>query len=890
MDEHASDAAFEGGLSPDLTPEHLARLAAERPDLWDQIESHPRVYPDLRQWIADRRAESQAPQPPSLPAGPVAPVAPVAPIESATFAAAPVGAAPPGPAPFDSTAVASAPRRRRTTAIIAAVAAVALVLGGGTAALAFTETWPFGADGPLGGGSSDAQTAADVEKVSFAGGIEEAWTVESADVGGGSFGVGGWGGTGYPVGFRVEGPTHWYPKSFDGGVLARVSDATSDPSYKLVLLSEEDGSLVWEEALGSGEPGPGGCEVGPAGDRVYCLMNTGGGSELLVIGESGEEKRVSFDDPAADLLVDDSGVVVVTSATAARFDPKGKRLWESELGLAETDWAQADSAEGRVLVRKVNFGENKDPSVGGWAFFDARGKRVAAAEGTEYDERDVPSLRCDAAIAGQRLFLFGDCDEDVAPAGVKTTELAGIPYNRAVLGASDALVLAGDDGVTAYDAAGGGELWNAPGKSLFHFSSAPVPEPLLLTPDHGTSGSDWTPVAVDGETGAELFEADGLKPGGARVLPGAIVGSSTDTALGLIGVDPESGDALWRQDLPADSYIMHDGTGVVTVQQATSRAESDALTFYRPVESAGGDAETAQAASVTIPDSIPYDCPADTILLAWAELPDGWVLVCGITLDEPTFVAYQPSAKAKVVFSNGAKQPTGADAQASVNWDAKTKRYTAELAGGDKLTLDYDLGTLTVRDEADAKTLEQQRTARYIFLVIGERVRTVDDTSEGDGAFSVQKPKDTAEDQIRYMIQVLEKAYDGRALVKDALPKLQYCTASAGGYTDTIAAMKAVRDNRAELLEALDSMPVDKIPEGEALLDDLTEAIRTSHSANVEYVAWAEAANKSGCASLSAAGQAAAAASDAPKERFAARWNRAVAPVHGVRTFDAWYI
>jgi hypothetical protein len=102
--------------------------------------------------------------------------------------------------------------------------------------------------------------------------------------------------------------------------------------------------------------------------------------------------------------------------------------------------------------------------------------------------------------------------------------------------------------------------------------------------------------------------------------------------------------------------------------------------------------------------------------------------------------------------------------------------------------------------------------------------------------------------------------------------------------------MQAIRDNRAELLEALDAMPVDRIPEGQALLDDLYEAIRYSHEANLEYVVWAEQANAKGCAALSASGRAAAEASDPPKERFAARWNRVIAPKYGVRTFDGWYI
>jgi len=185
---------------------------------------------------------------------------------------------------------------------------------------------------------------------------------------------------------------------------------------------------------------------------------------------------------------------------------------------------------------------------------------------------------------------------------------------------------------------------------------------------------------------------------------------------------------------------------------------------------------------------------------------------------------------------------------------------------------------------------EQERFVRYVFVPMGTKERVIDEVANQNGAFDVKAPKSTAEDQIRYMIEVLEKAYAGRAMLKDALPKLAGCTAGVGGYGDTIAAMQAVRDNRAQLLTALDAMPVDKIPEGKQLLADLTSAIELSHQANVEYVAWAEAANANGCASLSATGKAAADASDAPKAAFATRWNSVVAAKYGVRTFDGWYI
>ena len=213
-----------------------------------------------------------------------------------------------------------------------------------------------------------------------------------------------------------------------------------------------------------------------------------------------------------------------------------------------------------------------------------------------------------------------------------------------------------------------------------------------------------------------------------------------------------------------------------------------------------------------------------------------------------------------------------------------------ELTSGETLVLDHRFGTATVRDEAADATTMQQRMIRYIFVPLGTKVRTSADSENETGAYGVRAPKATAEDQIRFMIEVLEKAYEGRALVKEALPSLAGCSLPAGGYGGVIADMKAVRDNRAELLVMLDGMPVDQIPEGRQLLDDLRQGIQHSYDANVEYVAWAEAANASGCASLSAAGQASVAASDPPKDRFAERWNRAVAPAYGVRTFDAWYI
>ena len=406
---------------------------------------------------------------------------------------------------------------------------------------------------------------------------------------------------------------------------------------------------------------------------------------------------------------------------------------------------------------------------------------------------------------------------------------------------------------------------------------------------------------VDVETGDEVKISTTASDRNIAVAAGQVLafsGNSERTLSSVEVFDGETGDELYAGSFPEVTdvaEVVGGPNGVLfshyfcdDCSTAEGSHSLDSYTFMGPANSSDGTAQTA--GSVSIPDTITIGCPADTILLAWAEFADGWVLVCGVSTTEPTFMAYQGPDSSKVLYSVGAQNPTSADAKAAVDWDAGLSRYTAELDGGDRVTLDYDIGTAVRRDSVERKTIEQQRFVRYVFVPLGESVRTVTDTAQEDGAFDVQAPDDTADDQVRYMIEVLEKAYAGRALVKDALPKLEYCTASAGGYSDTVSAMEAVRDNRAELLSSLDAMPVDRIPEGSALLDDLYAAIEASHRANIEYVTWAEAANASGCASLSSKGARAAASSDAPKERFASRWNRAVAPKFGVRTFDAWYI
>lgn len=293
--------------------------------------------------------------------------------------------------------------------------------------------------------------------------------------------------------------------------------------------------------------------------------------------------------------------------------------------------------------------------------------------------------------------------------------------------------------------------------------------------------------------------------------------------------------------------------------------------------------------TIALPDGFAR-CPDSTVPLAWAEFGAGWALVCGEDEDTPSFAEVKLPSKSGTFLSEGSDNPTSSAAKTAVAWNDDLGRYIVTLSDATQATLDYEIGTITVRDPVARTTVAQHRLDRYVFMPKGTDVRTTADAAQNAGAFGVQAPTATAEDQVRYMIQVLEIAYQGREIVKQALPKLQACSAGPGGYADTIAQMEALRDNRATVLQALDAMPVDLIPEGQLLLDDLRQGIEYSHQANGEYVAWANAANAQGCAQLSAAGQAAVNASDPPKQRFAERWNRVIVPQFGVRSFDAWYI
>lgn len=886
-----------GGKVPlDASAEYLAQLALNSPELWDEIWKHPNCYDGLRQWMGDRYQEQTSPQ---------------------SFASEPLGAPEPqsGPVPWSGGPAASPvatttmftpakPEKKSwitapATKVTASVVAAALVLGGAGAALAMTGTFEKLFGSSTNSAASETALAASQEaELTYEQGIEELWTVSSGDFVAPLVGELGQDFT-YLTSPYTRGSIDYSEADRPAATKSAVIFNARGDGSTLVMVSAKTGETLLERDLGKGHRATCVPDEFVEGSEAFFCVDAGGGenaSSLLVrVGTDGSYEETSLEGINWRAAVNEDRVIVVggNEGKVLAFDRSLSKLWQSQ-AIGASGFYGIDLAADRSLLR----------SGSGWHLVDGRGELLASADMESVYEGGEEN--CDARLTESgKLFVATEdasCVEN--PADVKWW---GAGQN---LGGTTLFSIAGTDFVFVSNK-------NSKKAQLLRF---PESEVGALEVVFDAEDSQRLIAVIDGDIPALVLERE-------KTLSTVQLSDGTELATwpadfnrypvlldgnGLIlaeqkAYDAYSGNLLWSLDgkVVVNSWEtsagrLNLGGGCSECSVAGGSNTSSTLTNFAPFGSGGVARGTADSATTIsgdfeqvakdAPDFVPA-CPTDTVLLAWMELENGWIVVCGVDIDTPSYVGYKPNADQKVSYSQGASKPTSTLAKDSVSWDPTQNRYVATMANGSVLTLDYPIGTATTRESAGSATVKaQERFVRYVFVPLGSKVRGIADAAGESGAFDVKTPRATADDQVRYMIEVLEKAYEGRALLKDALPKLAGCTAGAGGYSDTIAAMQAVRDNRAELLQALDAMPVDKIPEGKLLLADLTEAIELSHQANVEYVAWAQAANANGCASLSASGKAAADASDAPKDRFAARWNSVVAPKFKVRTFDAWFI
>lgn len=156
----------------------------------------------------------------------------------------------------------------------------------------------------------------------------------------------------------------------------------------------------------------------------------------------------------------------------------------------------------------------------------------------------------------------------------------------------------------------------------------------------------------------------------------------------------------------------------------------------------------------------------------------------------------------------------------------------------------------------------------------------------GTGAYGLAAPGATAEEQVGYLVAILEKSAAARATVNAALAPLNACSVDARD----IQALRDLTQARTDLLVAIRSTPIDLVPRGPQLLGYLDAAIARSEKADLGYVAAATRMAAGDCAggrSLYRDAIAVADRAEESKASFVTVWNRDIADRFGVRTFSA---
>jgi len=264
----------------------------------------------------------------------------------------------------------------------------------------------------------------------------------------------------------------------------------------------------------------------------------------------------------------------------------------------------------------------------------------------------------------------------------------------------------------------------------------------------------------------------------------------------------------------------------------------------------GGDAPRAA-------DGIPA-CPADSFPLSLSLWSGGWLLTCGTGDGAPTSFEYLDGGNSG---SGGHLTYAGG-------------RYCGTDGDGQQVCVSSAPSVVQVA--ADRYTVE----ANY-FSDSGPG-----GPGQGTGAYGVEAPGETAAEQVGYLVAILEKSGEARAMVNSVLAPLNACSVSG---TD-VQNLQTLTQARTDLLAALRSTPVDQVPDGVNLLAQLTNAIELSEQADLGYIDAAQIMASGDCSggkgtyrnAITIADQA-----EASKQAFVDAWNAGIAGQFGVRTFTA---
>lgn len=255
-------------------------------------------------------------------------------------------------------------------------------------------------------------------------------------------------------------------------------------------------------------------------------------------------------------------------------------------------------------------------------------------------------------------------------------------------------------------------------------------------------------------------------------------------------------------------------------------------------------------------------CPAGTFPLSLSVWRGGWLLTCGVTTYAPTRFVYEV---------DGTRGAGGA-----LEWGRG--RYCGTNDAGRLVCVSASPALVQFGTGSD---LEQHSVAENHFAGVG-----AGGAGRGRGAYGVDAPADTPQDQVGYLVAILESSASARSKVNAVLAPLNACSVTDAD----IRALRELTQARTDLLTALATTPVDLVPNGATLLAQLTLALQLSEEADLGYVAAGVAMGDGDCAggraiynnAIAVANQA-----EAAKHEFVATWNAQLPAEFGVRTFTA---
>jgi len=314
------------------------------------------------------------------------------------------------------------------------------------------------------------------------------------------------------------------------------------------------------------------------------------------------------------------------------------------------------------------------------------------------------------------------------------------------------------------------------------------------------------------------------------------------------------------------------GAGGITITCADGTTYRIGAGASVVITDAGGNSSTHPATESWAPSTgqvaypkapaVTQSCPAGTWPISLSTWNGGWLLVCGTDPATPTWLGY----------SDGTNTGTTTDVTAT----------------GSSYCGTIDAGQVCANAAPALVTLTPQSGNPQQFPVDNNYFPSSGGggAGQGTGSYGVQVPDQTAADQARYLEQVLQASAQTRASLVATLNDLNNKIATPAD----IANLQSVVTSRQQQIAAIDGAPVTDLPNGDALVAQLRQALVVSQQTDQLYVTWGQqiaAQDWADADATVAQWRGPAAQSDQLKQTFVDQWNSTIAPTYGLSTFTA---